>query len=394
MRGTVFKRCGKCSRTMKEEKQCVHCGHVHWSWAYKTDLPRGTDGKRRQRTRSGFRTKRDAERELGRLVSRIQGGQWIESGRKTLGEFAREWLNAVRLTLRYGGWESYEGRLRLYILPVLGDVRLDRINPAALNSLYADLLETGGKSGKGLAPRTVVHVHRTIHRLFEDAVRWGEVTTSPARHADPPRVARAEMQVWTATDLRRFLQYIQHDRLHHVWVLLARTGARRGEILGLQWNDVDLTRETLTIRRAHVRGRNGYEMTEVKTARSRRTISLDDACVEALQVARVRLLEEQMFLGVRNVPWIAPTENGDPVHPSWVTHRFADLIAEAGVPKLRLHDLRHTYATLGLEAGIDPRVMADRLGHASTYVTQDVYQHVSAKVEREAAERISRAIDG
>ncbi len=189
-------------------------------------------------------------------------GTYVPPSRRTLAEFVDEWLPAVRPQVRENTWQSYGDQLRWYVLPRLGGVRLNELGPADLNRLYGELLEGGRKRGGGLSPRTVRYVHTILHRALRDAARWGWVPRNVADLADPPRVPRAEMAIWQPAQLRAFLTHVADDRLHAMWLLLATTGMRRGEVAGLAWSDVDFDDGRLTVRQQRTKvGRHGRVVT-------------------------------------------------------------------------------------------------------------------------------------
>lgn len=212
-------------------------------------------GKRRQKWSSGYRTKRDAERALSEIVASVHAGAYVEPTKQTLTEFATDWLTAIEPTIRPSTHHSYARNLRLHVLPHLGSVQLRRVDAGMLNGLYAALLADGkltnANGGRGgLSPRSVRYVHTIIHRAFREAVRWGRIARNPADASDPPRasaVVRPTMTTWTADRVRAFLDHTAEHRLHAAFVLLATTGMRRGEALGLRWSDVDLTTGRVSI---------------------------------------------------------------------------------------------------------------------------------------------------
>lgn len=201
-------------------------------------------GKRRQKWHSGFRTKRDAERALSDLVGSVHAGTYVEPTKQTLGEYIREWLVAVKPTIRPSTHHSYGRNLQLHVLPLLGAVQLRRIDAGMLNGAYASLLADGRKNyaAGGLSPRTVRYIHAIVHRALRDAVKWGKLARNPAHAADPPRAGtgRPESITWTADQLRTFLERTRGSRYWAAYLLLATTGLRRGEALGLRWQDLDL----------------------------------------------------------------------------------------------------------------------------------------------------------
>jgi len=268
-----------------------------------------------------------------------------------------------------------------------------------LNAMYAALLADGkrttanGGSG-GLSPRSVRYIHTIVHRAFRDAVRWARIVRNPADAADPPRasaVVRPTMTTWTADQVRAFIDHTKEHRLHAAYVLLATTGMRRGEALGLRWSDLDLTAGRASISQTVIMVHHDIRIGAPKTARGRRTVALDPGTVTALREHRQRQLAERLLMGVgftdHGLVFCRP--DGGPLHPERFSRTFSRESAHAGLPAIRLHDLRHTWATLALSAGEHPKIVQERLGHANVSITLDVYSHVSEGLHSDAASRIA-----
>ena len=271
--------------------------------------------------------------------------------KRTTGAFLREdWLPGLRAQVRPGTWAEHKSKVEVHLVPAIGGVRLQQLTPGHLNALYADLLE------QGLSARTVLHVYATIRRALADATRWGLVPGNVALLASPPRPGRPELQVWAAAELRTFLAAVEDDRLYALWLLAASTGMRRGELLGLRWPDVDLGRARVAVRRSLVTVGHKVMVSEPKTAKGRRSVALDPATVAGLK--------------------------------AWHKHQAADL------PVIRLHDLRHTNATLALAAGVHPKVVQERLGHANIAITLDTYSHAVPALEEQAARTVAALVFG
>ena len=367
------------------------------TWSYVLSLGRGPDGKKQQKWVGGFRTRREAEAALTEALERIRTGTWADPGRQTVGEYLEDWLTAVRPSLRSSTATSYEHTLRKWVIPRIGHLRLGALSSAKLSALYGELLRSGRHDGKGgLSPRSVAYTHRVVTHALKDAVSWGLLARNPAAHVDPPRVARPEMQVWTQQEVQRFLASVADDRLYALWTVLLATGLRRGEALGLRWDDVDLDRRRLSIQRAVTVVDYEIVVSEPKTARGRRSVSIDPTTAAVLAAHRKRQLEERLAWGPawQDSAYVFTTEDGGVLHPQRVTLIFKRLAQSAGLPAIRLHDLRHTAATLALTAGIHPKVVSERLGHATIGITLDTYSHVGETLQDEAATRVAGLIFG
>lgn len=379
MRGTIIKR-GK-------------------SWSVVVEVGRDPDtGRRVRKWHSGFRTKREAERARTEILGRLDRGTYVEPDRRTLGAYLdQDWLPAMRARVRASTWDSYARNVRLHINPGLGALALQALTPAKLNEFYGALLEDGRRNGEGgLSPKTVRYVHGILRKALGDAVRWTLVPRNVADYADPPsaRASAPQMKTWNADEVAAFLSHTAEDRLHAAWVLAATTGMRRGEILGLRWTDVDLNATRLSVQQTLVSVAYKVEFSTPKTARGRRSLALDATTVEALRTYRKGQLEERMAWGpaYEESGLVFTREDGRPIHPDRFTQMFDKHVKDAGLPRIRLHDLRHTYATLALAAGVHPKVVSERLGHATVAFTLDVYSHAVPALQEDAAERVASLI--
>jgi integrase len=351
-------------------------------------------GKRRQKWHSGFRTKRDAERALSEIVASVHAGAYVEPTKQTLSDFTREWLAAIKPTIRPSTHYSYSRNLQLHVLPQLGSVQLRRVDAGMLNGLYASLLADGRKdyAGGGLSPRSVRYIHTIVHRALKDAVRWGRLARNPAEAADPPKAAgRPESITWTADQLRGFLEATRGSRYSAAYLLLATTGLRRGEALGLRWSDLDLDAGRASIRQTVIVIRHTVMIGTPKTAKGRRIVTLDKGTVTALREHRGRQAAERLLMGAgwtdNDLVFCHP--DGTVLHPERFSRGFLETVARIGLPRIRLHDLRHGWATLALQAGIHPKVVQERLGHANIAITLDTYSHVVAGLHENAAEDVA-----
>ena len=370
------------------------------TWAYWVDVGRDPSGKRKQRTKGGFPTKRAAQHAARIAEQMVADGSYIEPTRQTLAQYlTSEWLPSVRSQVRPSTWSHYEGNIRRHVIPRIGGVLLCRLSAMHLEALYADLLTGGRADGKGgLSPRTVGHVHRVLRNALADAVRIGKLHRNAAALARPPSVPHREMSVWSPEQLRQFLGYLQRKqhRLLALWVLAATTGLRRGELLGLRWQDVDLDNGRVSIVQTLTVAGGVVRFSEPKTARGRRSLALDDATVKALRAHRKQQSEERLAWGPawQDVGLVFTREDGRHLDPYWPTHALPRLAREAELPRIRLHDLRHSYASAALVAGVSPKVVSDRLGHSTIALTLDTYSHVLPALDEEAANRVAALILG
>jgi integrase len=370
------------------------------TWYLIVDI--GNPGERKQTRRRGFATKKAAQAELTRILGSLEQRTYVAPKRQTVGQFLTEtWLPAVEHTIKPATFESYRRNMRLHVAGrPIGRRQLQDLDGSMLNVLYSALL-VGDEEHRALSARSVHYIATILHRAFRDAVRWQAISRNPVEQSDPPRPhARPEMKTWTAAQLSTFLSGTAADRLSGAWWLLGTTGMRRGEVLGLRWSDVDLEagrvqiRRTLNVTDVERKGEPGYSWGTPKSAKGRRTIALDDATVVALRTHRARQLKERIALGAgyRDEDLVVCGPDGSPQHPKRLSYYFGKESKRLGLPKIRLHDLRHTHATLALKAGIHPRIVQERLGHANVGITLDTYSHVDIEMQAAAASRVAALV--
>ncbi len=364
---------------------------------YKRKTPSGTSswtahatwnegGKRRQQKRS-FHTKKEAQSALTELLAAHQTGTFVAPDRTTLRQFFDPWIDGLTNQGRKPSTlQGYRVMLRTHVLPSLGDIALQDLRATDLDSVYAEMR----RNGSALA--TVHHVHAVVHKMLNDAERKGIVIRNVARLANAPSLTAArsrgpEMRVWTPSELSKFLGFIAGNRNEVTFRVLALTGVRRSELCGLRWQDIDLDRHRLTVNQAVTVIDGDEHVDSPKSRRSRRVIDLDADTVALLKRHRTTQLEMYLRLGATASASdrVFTNEIGTPIRPDSVGQAFVRLVKESGIPLIRLHDLRHTHASHLLLAGINIKVVSERLGHSSVSFTLDTYAHVMPGQQAEAA---------
>lgn len=358
---------------------------VHVSWH---------EGDRRRQSKRSHATKREAQHALAEAIDSHRRQDFVAPTALRVSDFVETWLNALETQGRkVSTIAGYRRTMKLYVLTRLGSRKLQDLRATDLDDLYAELLRSGGVTGRPLSMSTVHHVHTAIGKLLHDAERKGLVVRNVARLADAPSMAAArdrapDMNVWTPDELSRFLRYAESYRAGALVHLAAMTGMRRGELVALRWDAVDLRRSTVKVRAAATY-LGGVETIDVpKTKRSRRTIDLDQRTVSVMKRHRATQREELFELGVTSPTddRVFANEVGEPMRPHSVGQAFNRLVDSSGIPRIRLHDLRHTHASHLLAAGVNAKVVSERLGHASVSFTLDTYGHVMPGQQSEAAE--------
>lgn len=379
--------------------------HGRWRFYVTVELSRDpATGQRRRQSLGAFPTKKDARAAEAKAREAVGDGRTAVASKVTVSEFLRnEWLPALRISkLRPSTLASYEQIIRTRVLPTIGGYRLRDLRQGDLEAVYLELLKSGRRDGRGLSPRSVQLVHITIRKALQAAVKRGYLVRNVANDVELPWRAegeehrRPELHVWSATELRAFLTYVKSDRLFALYLLAATTGMRRGELLGLRWQDVDSEAGRIQIRQTLVDIDYKPTFSEPKTKRSKRSISLDPATLAAVRTYRKAQLEERMEWGsaYEDSGLVFTRENGSLIHPQSVSLAFEKHARDAGLPRIRFHDLRHSYATIALAAGEHAKVVSERLGHSSVVMTLDVYSHVIPALGEEAASRVASVILG
>lgn len=352
-------------------------------------------GKRRRRWHSGYRTKKEAESGLSTILSQLERDTYSQPSKVTVADYLRgDWLPARRSKVGPNTINLYRLIVRAYVVPGIGLVELQHLRPSHLDALYAELLAGGGRKGKPLSPKTVRNVHTTIHTALSEAVRLGRISRNPAELATPSGGSSREMQTWTAEQVGAFLHHVREDRLYAAWLTLATTGLRRGELLGLRWKDTDLEAGRLAIRRTLVLVGGQPTVLDPKTRKSRRNVPIPAETVVALKAHRTAQKRERVALGpgYQDSGLVFCREDGAPLHPGTFSEHFERHAKAAGLPKIRVHDIRHTFATLALQAGIPAKVVSETLGHAGVAITLDTYSHVVPGMQEDAAAKVAALI--
>jgi integrase len=423
------------------------------TWSYRLDLGGDPVTDERQReNKGGFDSEDAAWKAALESQSRLEQGRHVKPSQRKVAEFLDEWLTVVKDSVKPSTYQNYVDYIEAYVKPAIGKRHLQDITVPVLNMLYRRLLASGRakpdnntkmyaywsarqhqRNGRGpgaaeiakacgtsiyaakaavtrfrrgritqprsagLAPKTVKNIHRMLHRAFKDAVAWNYLMFNPAEHASLPRDARGgrnRPKPWTLDELAAWLHVALDDRFAGMWVLAATTGMRRSELAGVEREMLDLDRGTLTVENTRVVVKGHATDSDGKTEGSRRTISLDPYTIAALR-QYVEMIDSERDAFGASYPdhgKLMVFDDGRRLHPDTVTRRFNRLVDQAGVRRIRLHDVRHTYATLARDLGVNSKIVTDRLGHANESVTQQIYTHKSTGQDRAAAEMIAGLI--
>jgi integrase len=370
-------------------------GHIRrrgeGTWELKFDLGRDPlTGKRQVRYVSFKGTKREAQAELTRLLAASATGQLIDPSKATVAEFLERWerdwasINVSRKTA-----ERYSDLIRKHVVPHLGTLPVQKLKPVYLNELYAKLLRDG------LAPRTVGHVHRVVHRALGHAARWGVVAQNVASLVSPPPVAAEEIETLTAAQVQSVLVGLRGRILGLMATTLLATGMRRGELLALRWQDVDLAHGRLRVEQSLEQTKAGLRFKSPKTKHGRRLISLPPSLVAELRAHHKAQQGQRLALGLGKAPTDAlvfATWDGKTRSPNALTKQWTVAMKAAGFPNVTLHSLRHTHASHLIASGMDVLTISRRLGHGSPTITLGVYGHLFPNTDDRAAQIMEVAL--
>jgi integrase len=362
-------------------------------WCFVIDIGKDPEtGKRKQKWVHGFATKRQAQQGLQESLGQLNRGAFVEPSKLTLGEYLlTTWLPAIQDRVRTSTFDSYSRNIRLHVNPHVGGVALQAVSGARLTSLYGNLRRPEGPT-KPLSAKTVRYIHLTLHKALADAENWNLIPKNPASAAAAPSIPprAGGMRIWTAAEVRAFLAAVADEPLKPAWYLAALTGMRRGEVLGVRWCDLDLQQATLSVRQTLISVGYMLQFSAPKTSNGARLIALDQTTVSVLREHREQATRLGQEASAESLVFLTPELR--PVHPDGFSQRFERLIKNAGLRTIRLHDLRHTHASLALAAGVHPKVVSERLGHSTVALTLDVYSHAVPALQSDAASLLERIV--
>jgi integrase len=357
-------------------------------WSGSVDLSEPMGSHRRKVVYGN--SKKEVEERVRQLVNDISDGSPPPSRSPQLGAFLDQWLITVRPTLRPSTYASYEGIVRLHLVPEIGRVTLEKLSVEHVAGLTAHK-----QADRRLSPTTVRYVLLILRNALNKAVRWGLVGRNVAMLVDPPRVGHKDVRVLSPDETKKLLDAARGEPIEGLVVLAVSTGVRLGEALGLQWPDVDLDRRQLRISKSLQRiSGQGQVLMEPKTRRSRRSLVLPVKTAEALRAVRFHQDQRRRAVGPGwpNGNFVFTSSTGQPLDQRNVLRMFRRVLRKAKLPGMRFHDLRHSCASLLLAQHISPRVVMETLGHSRISVTMDTYTHVMPALMQDAADAMDRSL--
>jgi integrase len=392
----IYRRCG--CRDQNGKLLGAHCPRLasdpkHGTWSYY--LAGGIDpktGRRRQLRRSGFATKRDAQQARNEAATALDKGTYRAPSKETLAAYIDAWLprrerngNGLKATTA----RMYRRYIDADIAPTsLGRMRLSEIRRYHVAAFVEDLVA----DGRGAT--TVRRIIAVLQSALRDAVNEQKLDDNPARGVQLPTVERDEFQPWEPEQIGHLLDVANTHRLGELFTVAVFTGMRRGELVGLRWEDVNLLRREITVRHTRVQAGNAVVETSPKSRAGRRIIELDDATVGAVLSWQIKQSSERDEWGSawEDTGYVFTYENGRPLRPAYASRLFETLRDQAGLENASIHSLRHMHASLLLASGADIAIVSKRIGHSTIALTSDVYSHLIASASRRAAEGASALV--
>ena len=339
------------------------------------------------------KTQAEVKEKLKQAIGETQALDITKAGKYTVGEWMEVWFqDYAKIKVRPSSHQTYQGYIHNHIRPNIGDIPLEKLTSLDLQKFYKKLLTTGRVDRveakgqpKGLSAKTVRNIHQILSSALKLAQEQRLILTNPAEGCALPRVEHQEMKTLTTVQLASFFREARESGVFELYYLELATGLRRGELLGLKWEDIDLERGDLRVRRQVSRINGEVVEAPLKTKNAYRTLPLAEDTVSVLKEQRRK---------VGNSPWVFPSPNGGPISPDSVLHMLHRVLKRAGLPKVRFHDLRHTFATLALQNGVDVKTVSGMLGHFSAGFTLDTYAHITSAAQRQAAKTMENVLSG
>ena len=339
------------------------------------------------------KTQAEVKEKLKQAIGEAQAVDITKAGKYTVGEWMEVWFqDYAKIKVRPSSHQTYQGYIHNHIRPNIGDIPLEKLTSLDLQKFYKKLLVQGRVDRveakgqpKGLSAKTVRNIHQILSSALKLAQEQRLILTNPAEGCALPRVEHQEMKTLTTVQLASFFREARESGVFELYYLELATGLRRGELLGLKWEDIDLERGDLRVRRQVSRINGEVVEAPLKMKNAYRTLPLAEDTVSVLKEQRKK---------VGNSPWVFPSPNGGPISPDSVLHMLHRVLKRAGLPKVRFHDLRHTFATLALQNGVDVKTVSGMLGHFSAGFTLDTYAHITSAAQRQAAQTMGSVLAG
>lgn len=368
------------------------------NWSVIVELPKDTiTGKRKQKWYTVKGNKKDAETFLTEKLRELDTGILIDTKKIKFGEYLDYWLKEYcKNNLSINTIEGYEQYIERHIKPSLGNIELEKLKPLQLQTFYSEKLENGKLNGKGgLSKQTVRTLHRIIHVALTQAVKWQLVARNVADCVEPPKPKKYEARFLDDEQTNLLIEKAQNSEIYIPIIIAIYTGMRRGEVLGLSWQNVNLEKKYIKVVQELSCTKQGLKILPPKTNKSIRNIAIPDSLVKILKNHKAKQMENKLLLGqeYQNIDMVCTYPNGKLFYPKRFSAKFHELLEKNRLPIVRFHDLRHSHASLLVKLGIQPKVISERLGHSNIGITMDLYSHLYEEADREVADVFDKIIN-
>jgi len=358
------------------------------AWSIVIDIGKDpATGKRRQQWYTVKGTKREAESKMRELLDSKEKGTFVKPNKLTLGDWLNSWLQGyVKTNCSLRTYDAYQSIVKKHLAPGLGEIPLTQLRPQKIQDYYAELF----KDGKGLSASSVLHVHRILFQALKYGMKQGVLMQNAADLADPPRVRKSVMRTLIPSEVARLFESTKDSPCYPIFFTAVNTGLRQAELLGLRWRDIDLELASLSVNQVLYKRRGVCIFKEPKSEHSRRRLDLSPSLALYLRKYRAQREAEYILTGapLSDDDLVFSKTDGTPVDPSTLTHQLGKALKKAGLPHVRFHDLRHSFASLMLLGGVHPKIVSEMLGHASVTLTLDTYSHVIGGLQKAAMRRL------
>lgn len=325
------------------------------------------------------KTRKEVAQKLTAAINDVNNGTYTPDSSITVKDHLNNWLESYKNSIRFSSWKRYEQICRSHIIPEIGHLKLSKLTPVIIQDLYR-------KKSLSLSSRTIVYIHTTLHKALDQAFRWSLISKNVTELVDRPKVVKKEIYPLSVKEVDRLFGTIKGHPLEALYILAVTTGLRKGELLGLQWKDIDLESKTLQVKRSLSFDKNGPILSTPKTAKSKRNIVLTSIAVGVLVKHKTKQ-EELKVKWDKDYDLVFPNRAGKPRDRNGVINKsFKEIKRKGNLPDIRFHDLRHTCATLLLLKGVHPKIVQELLGHSSISITLDTYSHVLPNMQEKVVE--------
>ena len=336
------------------------------------------------------KTQAEVKEKLKKALDEAKKVDYTRTGKYTVEMWMDEWFeNVCKIKVRPSSHQTYRGYIDHHITPYIGNIPLEKLSTMDLQKLYRKLMNKGRierveaeKQPKGLSAKTVRNINQVIFSALDFAVAQKILSANACKAVALPKIEHKEMKTIPAEQLEAFFKEAKETGVYEMYYIELATGLRRGELLGLKWQDIDWKNGIIKVRRQVARVDGEIVEAPLKTKNSYRAVTISQQAIEVLKTQKAKTNDEYVF----------PSPNGGPISPDSVNNMLKRVLARAGIPKVRFHDLRHTFATIALQNGVDIKTVSGMLGHFSAGFTLDTYAHVTTSAQKEAAETMGQVL--